>query len=261
MLICIGCSWTYGNEIPETDCFNYAYPVHLGKLLNKKVVNLGMPGGSNENHLVNFITYVANNEIPKDTIAVFQTTEFVRKLGFKRSSLTNYFRGKFIKASDWVDRENYWLSLHTGAPDDKRYKDFGLSWKSYITNQMCDEELVHRNFIQFYKFQLICNGLGIKYFIKPGWIHPAHAVRHKIENHKLLSISNGMDWNNISKVPMIQHIFDKTGYNYKEHFDWENMQGPKPKKFKDNVEDYMHFFHPTKKGHKLIAEHMYEEII
>ena len=138
MLICIGCSWTYGNEIPETDCFNYAYPVHLGKLLNKKVVNLGMPGGSNENHLVNFITYVANNKIPKDTVAVFQTTEFVRKLGFKQSSLTNYFRGKLVKASDWVDRENYWLSLHTGAPDDKRYKDFGLSWKSYIVNQMCD---------------------------------------------------------------------------------------------------------------------------
>ena len=256
MLIVIGCSWSYGNEISEHDCFNYAWPVHLGKHLNKEVVNLAQPGGSNENSLINFMTFIAYNELHTDTLAIFQTTEFTRKAGFKKSSIENPFRGKLIKPSKWVDRFNGWLSIHKGADEQKEFKN---SWKTYATIQMCPEELVHRNLIQIYKFQMMCKALNIKHLTKPAWIHPAHKVQHIIKRHKLLDITNGIDWSLVSNKLMIEHIFDK--YNFNPNIEWSNLDGPKPKKYKPFIGDELfHEYHPNKDGHKLIADCIYEEL-
>ena len=95
-LVTFGCSHTYGEG--QIDCLNsqgpngvgmadkpsqYAWPTLLGKMLDKKVVNLGRPGCSNR-----YISQqILNTTIEKDDIIVILWTEFNRTTIFPTESI------------------------------------------------------------------------------------------------------------------------------------------------------------------------------
>ena len=95
-LFAFGCSHTYGEG--QIDCLNsqgpngivmagkpsqYAWPTLLGKMLDKKVVNLGRPGCSNR-----YISQqILNTTIEKDDIIVILWTEVNRSTVFTSESI------------------------------------------------------------------------------------------------------------------------------------------------------------------------------
>lgn len=95
-LFTFGCSHTYGEG--QIDCLNsqgpngivmadkpsqYAWPTLLGKMLDKKVVNLGRPGCSNR-----YISQqILNTTIEKDDIIVILWTEVNRSTVFTSESI------------------------------------------------------------------------------------------------------------------------------------------------------------------------------
>ena len=252
MIICIGCSWTHGVEIPKEDPWNYAWPKLLADKLDTDAVNLGEPSASNEGIVINFLTYIANNDVPKDTIAIMQTTDFDRKAAFRKKSLLE--ESDNVPANEWVSRHDYWVSLHAA---DGKYPELMPCLEAYLKEEHCVIEQVSRNFLQILQFQMICRSLGIRHYVKPAWCHPAHYLKHYISNIKTLNINNGIDWHVVAKEPMIQDIFWEAGD--KKVWDWEEMTIP----LKDDHKvagDLMYDHHPTEKGHEIIAEELYKWI-
>jgi len=87
MILCVGCSWTYGYglDIHET------YPAYLEKITGKKVLNAGMNGSDIQYAIYSAYRLLQEHDI---SLIVFQLTTLDRK-SIPVSGYDNFVSGKY----------------------------------------------------------------------------------------------------------------------------------------------------------------------
>jgi len=252
-LICAGCSWTYGVELPGDEPYKKAWPAHLGKLLDMPVINLGENSCSNEQIVNNFLLYASQNKIESGSIAIMATTQFNRKMGW-RTNTQNKFIERERSPHELINMHKYWISLHTS---DGKHPEVLPAWEAYVREEHCETEMISRNLMHVAQFQLACKALGIEHYVKPAWCHPPKLMKGLIQQ-EILNIDNLIDWERIGTYPLINYIVNEVG----EEKVWEDEIFDAIGVHREfDLSKYMHELgHPTEEGHKLIAEKLYKWI-
>lgn len=252
-LICAGCSWTYGVELPGDEPYKKAWPAHLGKLLDMPVINLGENSCSNEQIVNNFLLYASQNKIEPGSIAIMATTQFNRKMGW-RTNTQNKHIVRERSPHELINMHKYWISLHTS---DGKHPEVLPAWEAYIREEHCETEMISRNLMHVAQFQLACKALGIEHYVKPAWCHPPKLMKGLIQQ-EILNIDNLIDWEQIGTYPMIDYLVKEVG----EEKIWEDEVFDAIGVHREiDISKYLHDLgHPNKEGHKLIAEKLYKWI-
>jgi hypothetical protein len=114
-LITFGCSYTFGQALPDTDGSypsNMAWPKILGNMLDRNVINKGRPGSSNLEILFSLLNF----SFKKDDIVVIGWTHVNRDYIFNKTK--NIALGAWSDdniLSNWVQVHNdYDLSVRSG---------------------------------------------------------------------------------------------------------------------------------------------------
>lgn len=125
-LLAYGCSFTFGQGLPDTYPHNtapskFAWPALLGEKLNREVVNYGLMGAGNQE----IFNKVLTTEFESDDLIVIMWSQFARHDFFRYKELPKGYRlntdtaREFLKYNPieeqwWIDnnRDRNWLTIH-----------------------------------------------------------------------------------------------------------------------------------------------------
>ena len=128
-ILAIGCSFTYGAELPDCDLdtlyikkrpSNLAYPSLLGKLYDAEVVNLSVPGGSNGRIFRLAIDAVALDHY--DLVICGWTDHCRADFRYNNNDLPT------TALSTWATDQFPWLSHYY-----KYHHEYNHSWQVWLT--------------------------------------------------------------------------------------------------------------------------------
>jgi lysophospholipase L1-like esterase len=265
----IGTEWEPGNGvIPMETRYDqslgwdkiyseYSWPGQLEKLLNKKIINYGMAGSSNQDIYSKVIESIWNNKIKKGDFIIVSLSSIIRQplsffmvkddynnsnldlngyINYSYSCLSHYING-FENDIHWID-----------TIKDKKIKNATSKiYKDYIVNRLNYEFLYEISMQYICNLQIYFEELGVDYVF-------VNAFENNISKDvKFYDQIKQNKWI-LFDYTLQEYLLDKS-----EDFDtskgysvWEddmieverNQDGP----------------HPNRIGHKMIADFIYEQI-
>jgi len=157
-LIAFGCSFTYGHGLPDCLLANnepgdqpskFSWPYELGKLTNRQVLNLSVPGSSNQE----ILKRILSTEYMPDDLAVILWTHYSRDELYVDSTFHGHNKDEFgectVPIGSWmVDHDSYTAETRQLA---KFY---------YLAHQ--DIDLLNRNWFRIHHAETYLNSINIK---------------------------------------------------------------------------------------------------
>jgi hypothetical protein len=231
-LLTNGCSWTWGggiNHISEQDRLETVWPHHLMNILQyDNNVNLSMGCGSNQRILRTTLDWILeqDRETLDNTTAVIQWTEPSRYEYYSKNTEPDKHSNW-----DWENNSGNWSLIKVG----------GCIYPPGVKNWHIDDEEIKRSQIRYRTYSDI-EGLY-------SFVSQFTALAHIFETYNI----NYYYWNALG-VPAKYFPDNLKTYAYK--FNWINLDHNDWYYDRVSKEDC----HPNERGHKQIAQYMFEEI-
>jgi len=184
-----GCSWTMGcgtekdpdiiaQGLTSINVNDYAWPAHLGKLINANVINDSTGGGSNYRILRTTLDYVTSltPEQCKETLVVIGWTLAERGELFiedENGQNGEWYRFNAAQEFSSYDEVHSKLSRH-------RVKQVDKFQESYVS-AIYSEDAAHTTFLQqVYLLKNTLENLGIQYLFFMALPLPEHVSKHRL---------------------------------------------------------------------------------